>query len=58
MKGRIRLVEEVSPSEVIPEEEARQTLRNAPPPIASTPTARARNGSSGWPSGRWAFWRR
>jgi hypothetical protein len=32
MKGRIRLVEEVSPSEVIPEEEARQTLWNAPPP--------------------------
>jgi hypothetical protein len=32
MKGRIRLVEEVSPSEVIPEEEARQTLWSAPPP--------------------------
>jgi hypothetical protein len=32
MKGRIRLVEEVSPSEVIPEEEARQTLWTAPPP--------------------------
>jgi hypothetical protein len=29
---KVRLVEEVSPSEVIPEEQARQTLWNAPPP--------------------------